>query len=164
MRRLATAALVAALTAFGGGASAAGVDSLFATMLVGPDNEPVRLEDYRGKPLIVNFWARWCAPCRTEIPELVELQAAFGERGLRVVGIAIEEDAAAVKEFLAAHGVKYRVGLGREKGIWLMQALGNARALLPFTLLIDRDGEIVLRKLGTFKKEDFDQVADRLLQ
>lgn len=153
-----------ALAVWTSGVSAAGMEALFATTLAGSDSQPVTLEDYRGKPLIVNFWARWCAPCRTEIPELIKLQDGYGKQGLHVVGIAIEDDAAAVKEFLTAYGVTYPVGVGQKKGIWLMQGLGNAKALLPFTLAIDRQGEIVMRKLGPFKNADFEQVADKLLR
>lgn len=149
--------------AWSGGAWAAGIDSLFATTLEGSDDRPLNIGDYRGKPLIVNFWARWCAPCRTEIPELAKLHDEYGKQGLHVIGIAVEDNPKAVNEFLAAYGVSYRVGVGQKKGIWLMQALGNGGALLPFTLAIDRKGEIVTQKKGAFKQADFDQIADRLL-
>ncbi|MGE0080557.1 MAG: TlpA family protein disulfide reductase [Thiohalomonadaceae bacterium] len=163
MKRILPVMLVAALAAWAGAVSAA-TDALFATTLDGSDDKPVALADYRGKPLIVNFWARWCAPCRTEIPELIQLQDDYGAQGLNVVGIAIEDNPAAVREFLKAYGVTYPVGVGQKKGIWLMQGLGNGGAMLPFTLAIDRQGEIVMRKLGAFKKADFEQVADKLLQ
>ncbi|THF61049.1 TlpA family protein disulfide reductase [Pseudothauera rhizosphaerae] len=149
---------------FGTGAYAAGTDSLFAATLVGTDGKPAELAHYRGKPLLVNFWARWCGPCRTEMPELAALQKEYGPQGLTVLGIAVEDDPVAVREFLAAYGVDYPVALGRSKGIWLMQALGNGKAGLPFTLAIDRKGEIVVRKLGVFGKDDFESIAGRLLQ
>ncbi len=164
MKRFLIVPLLVALALFSGAVAAGGAETLFAASLTGLDNRDVDLKDYRGKPLIVNFWARWCVPCRTEIPELVQLQNEFGKRGLNVIGIGIEDDPVAVKEFLAAYGVNYTIGLSQKKGIWLMQALGNSQALLPYTLVIGRDGEIVTRKLGPFKKEDFEQIAEQLLQ
>ena len=156
--------LLALCLACAGPAAASGSDSLYGATLTAPGGQPLALAQYRGKPLLVNFWARWCAPCRAEIPELIELRAAYGKRGLNVIGIGIEEDGEAVADFLKAYEVSYPVGLGKEKGLWLMQALGNSRSALPFTLAIDRKGEIVMRKLGRFTKADFEQIADRLLQ
>lgn len=156
-------ALVAGL-AIAAGASAADSETLFAATLTQPDGRPLALADYRGKPLLVNFWARWCGPCRNEIPELVELGKAQAGRGLVVLGIGVEDDGAAVADFLKAYAVDYPVGLGRDKGIWLLQALGNSAAALPFTLAIDRRGEIVMRKLGPFTRDDFAQIAERLLR
>lgn len=159
------AALLAVLWLAGAGpAAAAGSDSLFGATLTTPAGQPLALAEYRGKPLLINFWARWCAPCRAEIPELVELRAAYAKRGLNVIGIGVEENGEAIADFLKAYEVNYPVGLGKEKALWLMQALGNSRSALPFTLAIDRRGEIVMRKLGRFTKADFEQIADRLLQ
>ncbi|MCK9529877.1 MAG: TlpA family protein disulfide reductase [Gammaproteobacteria bacterium] len=155
--------VLVALAVGSGGAWAADANALFATKLTATDDGELSLADYQGKPLIVNFWARWCAPCRTELPELAKLHDEYGAQGLQVVGIAVEDNTPAVREFLAAYGVHYPVGLGQKKGIWLMQGLGNTSALLPFTLAIDRKGEIVMQKLGAFKQADFDQIADRLL-
>ncbi len=164
MKRFVAASLLSVFALFSTAAVAAGTESLFAATLTSPDGQEVRLGDYRGKPLIVNFWARWCAPCRTEIPELVRLRERFGKQGLNVIGVGVEDDPVAAKEFLAGLGVNYPVGLSRHKGIWMMQALGNAQAMLPFTLVIDRDGEIVVHKLGVFRAEDFEAVAAQLLQ
>ena len=146
------------------GVQAGGSETLFAATLSTPDGRPLALADYRGKPLLVNFWARWCAPCRSEIPELLALRRAQAGRGLQVIGIGVEDDAAAVGDFLKAYAVDYPVGIGRDKAIWLLQTLGNSRAALPFTLAIDRRGEIVLGKLGPFTQADFAQIAERLLQ
>lgn len=164
MNSLAKRCLVALSFALAcGGALADGPDSLYAATLPAPDGKPVALEQYRGKPLLLNFWARWCAPCRTEIPELSKLQATYGKRGLKVLGIGIEDDGEAVKDFLKAYEVDYPVLLGKDKGLWLMQALGNARGMLPFTLVIDRNGQVVMRKFGVFKASDFETLAPTLL-
>ncbi|WP_367646250.1 TlpA family protein disulfide reductase [Azonexus fungiphilus] len=145
-------------------AGATDTTPLFAATLTGTDGQPVDLGKFRGKPLIVNFWARWCPPCRKEIPELVKLQGEFGGRGLVVLGIAVEDDPAAVKEFANAYDVNYPVVVDKKKALWLMQTLGNASTGLPFTLLIDRSGAIVQRKMGQFTRQDFDAAAPALLK
>lgn len=142
------------------------VDSaqLFSASLAGTDGKLVSLEQFRGKPLLVNFWARWCPPCRKEIPELVQIQKEFGGHGLVVLGIAVEDDLAAVQEFANAYDVNYPVVGDKKKAIWLMQVLGNASTGLPFTLLIDRQGNVVLRKMGLFTRKEFDAAIPLLLQ
>jgi thiol-disulfide isomerase/thioredoxin len=91
----------------------------------GSDDKPVALESFRGKPLIVNFWARWCAPCRVEIPELAKTQDKYARRGLTVIGIGLEDKAESVRDFMKAYEMNYTVLLAKTGGIELMQALGN---------------------------------------
>jgi thiol-disulfide isomerase/thioredoxin len=155
-----------AVLGLGFSAAAGATDSaqLFAATLTGVDGQPVNLDKFRGKPLIVNFWARWCPPCRKEIPELVKLQSEFGGRGLTVLGIAVEEDPAAVKEFAMAYDVNYPLVVDKKKAIWLMQTLGNGSTGLPFTLLLDSQGNIVQRKMGLFTRQDFDAAIPLLLK
>ena len=152
-------ALAATLT---GAAEPPGAEPLFAAKLLTPDGEAATF--VRGRPMIVNFWARWCPPCRKEIPELIQLQNEYGKRGLVVLGIAIEDDPLAVKEFATAYEINYPVGVDKKKGLWLMQSLGNGVSGLPFTLIIGRDGQVVVRKIGQFTRKDFDAVADSLLK
>ena len=147
-----------------------GVNALFEATLMGLHGESMALSQFRGKPLIVNFWSRGCAPCRDEFPEFIALQKKYKKQGLIVLGIALNidvalnEDPVKVREFLAAYGVDYPAVLAGEQGIPLMKALGNDQALLPFTLLVDRRGEVVLSKRGVFKKSDFQDVAKKLLR
>ena len=136
---------------------------LYAATLSDLDDKPVALERYKGKPLVVNFWARWCAPCRTEIPELIKFRAAHKDK-IEVLGIGIEDKADAVKEFTKTYNIDYPVFLAKEKGIPLMQALGNNIGGLPFTLFIDRNGQVIEKKVGMIKKADLDAVAPLLLR
>lgn len=136
---------------------------LFAANLWDTDDKPVALERYRGKPLIVNFWARWCGPCRQEIPELIKVRAAHKGK-LEVLGIGIEDKAESVQEFAKAYDMDYPVLLAKDKGIPLMQALGNPKAGLPFTVVIDRNGQMVSKRLGVMKKADLDAAAEALLK
>ena len=143
---------------------AAGGDALFATTLAGTDDKPVALESFRGKPLIVNFWARWCAPCRVEIPELIRAHDKYRKRGLVVIGIGLEDKAESVRDFMKAYEINYPVLLAGDKGIQLMQALGNGKAGLPFTIAVNRRGEIVASKLGAMNKADLEAAAELVLK
>lgn len=158
-RWLAIALLLAA--SFARAASSA---PLFAATLTGTDDKPVALETYRGKPMIVNFWARWCGPCRVEIPELVKAHDKYQKKGLVVLGIGLEDKAESVRDFMKAYEMNYPVLLARDKGIELMQALGNPKAGLPYTIVINRQGEIVTSKLGAMKKAEIDAAGEAALR
>ena len=136
---------------------------LFAATLNDLDDKPVALERYKGKPLIVNFWARWCGPCRVEIPELIAIRNAHKGK-LEVLGIGIEDKADAAKEFARAYEMDYPVFVARDKGIPLMQALGNTKGGLPFTIVVDRSGQVVQKKMGIMKKADLDAAAELVLK
>ena len=147
-----------------GSANAANSDALFTAKHSSSEDKPVALESFRGKPLIVNFWARWCAPCRVEIPELAKTQDKFAKRGLTVIGIGLEDKAESVRDFMKAYEMNYTVLLAKTGGIELMQALGNTRAGLPFTVAINRRGEIVASKLGAMTRADLDAAAELALK
>jgi thiol-disulfide isomerase/thioredoxin len=138
-------------------------EALFAATLNDRNNKPVALERYRGKPLVVNFWARWCPPCREEIPELIKFSNA--QKGkIEVLGISIDDNAKAVGEFAARNKMDYPVFVAGDKSISLMQNLGNNVGGLPFTLFIDRNGKIIDRKIGMLKKADLDTATPLLLK
>lgn len=160
---LALAILVAPLPAFAGNASAA---PFYSAAVVDADNKPVALDALRGKPLLVNFWARWCGPCRKEIPDLVEMDTKYRAKGLVVVGLAIEDadSREAVRDFARAYEVDYRILLaGVGKGVELMKALGNDKAGLPFTIAIDRNGKVVVKKLGAMSKAEMEAAIRQVL-
>lgn len=134
-------------------------EPLFAAALTDLDHAPARVPR-RGRPLIVNFWARWCGPCKVEIPELVALHAR--EPGVDVIGIALEDQGAAVRDFARAYDMAYPLLLAREgSGLDLMRALGNAKAGLPFTLALDRQGAVVALRLGVLSREQLDAAVQR---
>ncbi len=147
-----------------GTAHAASSDALFAAKLVSSEDKPVALETFRGKPLIVNFWARWCAPCRVEIPELIKTQDKYAKRGLVVIGIGLEDKAESVRDFMKAYEMSYTVLLAKAGGIELMQALGNTRAGLPFTVAIGPKGNLVASKLGAMNRAELDAAAEAALK
>lgn len=139
-------------------------DALFAASFNNLNNQSQAMAQWKGKPLIVNFWARWCGPCRTEIPELAKLQHRFKSRGLVVVGLGIEDQADAVREFAKAYDMDYTVLLAKDQGLELMKSLGNTRMALPFTVAIDRHGKIVATKLGLLKGDELVAAAENTLR
>lgn len=137
---------------------------LFAASLWDADGKPYALSKLRGKPLVVNFWARWCGPCRVEIPELARAQRRHQDKNLVVVGIGIEDKPDTVREFARAYDMDYLVLLAKDQGLPLMRALGNANGGLPFTLVIDADGRVVARKLGLLARSELDAALAALFR
>ncbi|MCD2450679.1 TlpA family protein disulfide reductase [Methylicorpusculum oleiharenae] len=120
------------------------------------------LTEWHGKIIVVNFWATWCPPCRKEIPEFVELQKEYGEQGLQFVGIALEE-----KETVAAYlntlETNYPMLIGGDQAMALAQQMGNIAGILPFSLVFNRDGQLIHRQAGPFSKEDLIKLIKPLL-
>lgn len=136
---------------------------MFAATLHDLNDKPLAFESVRGKPMIVNFWARWCVPCRTEIPELVAAHDTYGKRGLAVVGIALDDNVDHTRDFIKAYDMRYTNLLAKTKGIELMQSMGNPEAVVPFTLAIDRAGNVIGNKFGPMKKAEIEAYAKQLL-
>ncbi len=137
-------------------------EAVFAAVFDDLDGKPVALADFKGKPLVLNFWATWCPPCRKEIPDLVEIHDRYGGRGVILIGLAVEEKTR-IPEFVQANKVNYPILVGKDKGIELLQALGNRSAGLPYTLVIDRQGKVVFSKRGAVTRERLEQVLQPLL-
>jgi thiol-disulfide isomerase/thioredoxin len=120
------------------------------------------LGQWKGKLLVVNFWATWCAPCREEMPMFVEAQKTFGDRGLQFVGIAVDE-APKVRQFAAQIGLNYPALIGGYGAMELSRTLGNSLMALPFTIIVGREGEVLLTHLGPLKREQLDRILDQSL-
>jgi thiol-disulfide isomerase/thioredoxin len=120
------------------------------------------LGQWRGRVLVVNFWATWCAPCREEIPVFVRLQERHGARGLQFVGIAIDEPGK-VAEFAREFRINYPVLIGGPESLELMRQAGNRQAVLPYTLVIDRSGNLVSRHPGSLKEQQLKELLTPIL-
>ena len=106
----------------------------------------------RGRPLVINFWATWCAPCVREMPALDRFARTVAARGVQVLGLAADQRNA-VLEFLRATPVSYPVALAGFAGIELSRRLGNVAGGLPFTVLLDRSGQVAQRQIGELTPE-----------
>ena len=122
-----------------------------------------RLAEWRGKVLVCNFWATWCAPCREEIPLLVAARQKHGPSGVEIVGIAIDNPSK-VREFSATFKISYPVLVAEADGLDLMRQLGNTGGGLPYTVIADREGSLVHRKLGALKEAELDGWLDALVK
>lgn len=121
----------------------------------------VKLSDYRGKIVLVNFWATWCAPCLAEMPELIKLQKEHRARGLQIIGVAHPTDEATqVRKAIKRLKVFYPILFGDEKTL----ALFEIADVLPVTVIIDRDGKVRGRIVGILTPEEFDEQVKPLLQ
>ena len=121
----------------------------------------IRLGDYRGKVVLVNFWATWCPPCRTEVPDLIKLQRDYRSRGLQVIGVTYPpQKLAAVRRFVQRAKVNYPVGLGTKE----TKLLFTTSETLPITVVIGTDGRIRDIIEGILLPEEFEQKIKPLLK
>jgi len=125
------------------------------------DGKVVRLADYRGKVVLLDFFATWCGPCKIEIPWFTEMERKNKDRGFAVLGVSMDDEGwEVVKPFLAELGVNYRVVIGNDA---TAQMYGGVDAL-PTTFLIDQSGKIAAVHVGLASKKDFEDGIQQLLQ
>jgi peroxiredoxin len=119
----------------------------------------VKLADFKGKVLVLNFWATWCVPCKTEIPDFVELQALHADAGLQMVGISADDTVKQLKPYLDVHKINYPIlqGKGHDD---LLDAYSVSS--LPVTVVIDRAGAICHRYGGPITKDALARQIDTL--
>jgi thiol-disulfide isomerase/thioredoxin len=131
-----------------------------AWQLKDPGGKTVQFSDFKGKVVVLDFWATWCPPCLAEIPEFIALQKKYGEKGLVVVGVSMDEGGTVpVARFVKNHGVDYPIVMGDDK---ISADYGDIMGL-PTTFVIDRQGKIVARHEGPTAPATFEQDIAKLL-
>jgi thiol-disulfide isomerase/thioredoxin len=113
------------------------------------------LAEWKGKTLVINFWATWCPPCRKEMPAFSSLHTRLAGKGVFFVGIGIDSPSA-IKEFALQYPVSYPLLIGGSEGLEAMRTIGNRNGALPFTLIVDPTGAPVLSKLGMIDEATFE--------
>ncbi|MBS0335762.1 MAG: TlpA family protein disulfide reductase [Proteobacteria bacterium] len=133
-------------------------EALRSARLADLDGKPRSLEEWRGRILVINFWATWCPPCREEIPGLVRARDKLLPSGVEFVGIAIDQ-VAKVREFARNVQISYPLLMADAAGLELIRKLGNPSGGLPFTVVLDRKGSIAHRNLGAVTQQ---KIEDQL--
>ena len=132
----------------------AAVASLLSQSMPDAHGKPQELSQWKSRPLVVNFWATWCAPCVEEMPELSELQTELDAgKKVQIIGIGIDSPSN-IAEFIGKYKIAYPIYVGGLSGTELSRQLGNQAGGLPFTVLIDGDGKVRKSYLGRLKMEE----------
>jgi thiol-disulfide isomerase/thioredoxin len=125
-----------------------------AWSLVDPDGRVVRSEQFKGKVVVLDFWATWCVPCRIEIPGYIDLQRKYGKDGLVIIGVSVDQEGpAVVKKFMSDFGINYPIVMADDD---IVNAFGGVDAY-PTTYIIDRGGVIRDRKIGVQSEAKFEK-------
>ena len=136
--------------------------TVLAAKFMGIDDTLQPFEQWRGKVLVVNFWATWCAPCREEIPGFIRSQERYRVNGVQFVGVAIDQ-----KERVAPYardiGINYPVLVGGLETMEFTRQLGNRRSVLPFTLVLDRAGKVITTEVGILRPDKLEKLLQPLL-
>ncbi len=120
-----------------------------AWILKAPDGKDKKSTEHEGKVVVLNFWATWCPPCVAEIPDFIEIQKEFGEKGLTFVGVSLDASPVPVKKYVKRTKVNYPVVMGTPE---MVQDYGNPSGI-PQTYVIDKDGIIRMSHMGKISKQ-----------
>ena len=162
-RRLLFGGVAAAAAAVGAGfawwrhapdeAPSAALDALWVGNFDTPQGTPLTMAVFRGKPLLVNFWATWCPPCVAELPMIDAFYRQHVAKSWQVLGLAIDQPSA-VRSFLARAPVSFPIGLAGLGGSELVKSLGNASGGLPFSVVVSPSGPLLHSKIGRLSASD----------
>lgn len=129
-------------------------------LLTDSSGRSLRLSGFRGKVVLLNFWATWCNPCRVEIPWFIDFQRRYGSRGFSAIGVSLDDDGwNTVRPYTSKHGINYPIVLGGEQ---VAQAYGGLESL-PTTLIIDRNGRVAATHVGLVSKSVYEKDIESVL-
>ena len=137
------------------------VADFFSRRLNTPEGQTQSLAAWRGKLVVVNFWAPWCQPCREEMPALSRLAGRYRSHDVAFIGIALDRSEN-VRRFSAETPVVYPLLVAENGGAELVRTLGDEAMALPYTVVFDRAGTVRLRKLGRIREDELDALLQRL--
>ena len=138
------------------GQTNAAQDALWAMSFDTPDGQPQPMSSFRGRPLLLNFWATWCPPCVEELPLLDAFYQEQKAKGWQVLGLAVDQPSA-VRKWLQVKPLSFAVGMAGLSGTELSKSLGNLAGSLPFTTVFGASGTLLHRKTGKVSAEDLVQ-------
>jgi len=141
---------------------ATAIANLWALPLQDLEGKPQPLTRWKGKILVVNFWATWCEPCKEEVPALVRTQDKYDANNVQIVGISLDS-AAKVQTFAKEFKIQYPLVIGSLESIEITRKLGNKAAVLPYTVVLDANGIVKARHLGGISAVQLDQVIRPLV-
>ncbi len=127
-------------------------DAILRSRLRSVDGVQQSLDPYRGKVLVINYWATWCAPCREEIPLFVRLQREYAAKNVQFIGIAVDQ-ADKVRDFAREFQVNYPLLIAGMEAMELSRKAGNKAGVLPYTLVLDRGGRIAVSLVGGISED-----------
>jgi peroxiredoxin len=122
----------------------------------------ISLSDYQGKVVLINFWATWCAPCRAEMPDFVEVYSELSTKDFTILGIALDEKTA-VSEFVKKIGVNYPIAYGEDDVAKITQEYGNTMGGLPYNVILDKQHRIIYAEPGPIPKDRLQKLVEPLL-
>ena len=134
-------------------ASDPSIKAFFANSWQTPEGKPANSDDWRGKILVVNFWASWCPPCVEEMPTLDKIAQEYDSKNVLIVGIGIDSPSN-IREFLEKTPVSYPIVIGGLEGSNLAKQMGNSQGALPYTVIVNQNGKAVFTKLGKISEEE----------
>ena len=142
--------------------TAAAATGLMTARIPDLEGKPRTLDQWRGKVLVVNFWATWCAPCREEIPAFIKVQQQLGTKGLQIIGIAVDQTDK-VRPYAAEMKINYPILVGDTEAIDLARQAGNRLGGLPYTVIFDRQGTAIHSQLGGITEQKLQALVLPLL-